>query len=58
MNEKQDQFGEQEVCTVINRYRHLPARELQAGMIEAARQFRGAAEQHDDITIVVVKSNR
>jgi len=58
MNEIQEQFGEEEICAILNRTRHLPAGDIQSEMITAVQHFRGDAEQHDDITVVVVKSHQ
>lgn len=56
MNEDQAQLGEQTVCDVIQANRHRSAQELQDQLLSLAHNFRGSAEQHDDITIVVVKT--
>jgi sigma-B regulation protein RsbU (phosphoserine phosphatase) len=56
MNDKQMQLGEDTICNIIQTYRNQTARELQNQLISAAEKFRGSADQHDDITIVVVKT--
>ncbi len=56
MNERQEELGEQAIRALIQSHRASPASEIQNGLIETARHFQGEAEQHDDITIVVVRS--
>jgi len=55
MNEQMLDFGEERVLEVVRLKRNLPAVELQHSLLEATEQFRGSAEQHDDLTLVVVK---
>jgi sigma-B regulation protein RsbU (phosphoserine phosphatase) len=55
MNEQKSQFGEDAVFNLVQSKRSLPARDLRTSLIEEVRQFQGTAEQHDDMTLVVVK---
>jgi phosphoserine phosphatase RsbU/P len=55
MNEQQHQFGEDTIGNIIKSSKTLTAGELQSTLIDAVRQFQGSADQHDDITSVVVK---
>jgi sigma-B regulation protein RsbU (phosphoserine phosphatase) len=56
MNEEGIQFGEENICSILNSHHGIPASALQQTVVAAAEKYRGTAEQHDDITIVVVKS--
>lgn len=56
MNPQGVQFGEDAVSEIVKRRRALPASALQQTIITAVEEFRGACEQHDDLTMVVVKS--
>lgn len=55
MDTQQQQFGEEAICDLVRINRNLPAREIQRSVIQAVERFKGEAEQHDDITLVVVK---
>ena len=56
MNERDLQFGEETVFDIVKSKRHLTAQELQRTILTSVEEFRGAAEQNDDLTLVVVKS--
>jgi sigma-B regulation protein RsbU (phosphoserine phosphatase) len=56
MNERNVQFGEETVYDIVSAKRSLSAKELQRTILTSVEEFRGAAEQHDDLTLVVVKS--
>jgi len=55
MNGKGVQFGEEAVSDVVKTRRNLPASALQQMILTAVEEFRGPAEQHDDLTMVLVK---
>ncbi len=55
MNLDQVQLGEDAVRDVLLRRRHLPANQIQQSVMTVAEEFRGRAQQHDDLTLVVVK---
>jgi serine phosphatase RsbU (regulator of sigma subunit) len=55
MNEQQDQFGEETICRFVEEHRNMQAMELQDQLMRSVKQFQGSAEQHDDITWVLVK---
>jgi serine phosphatase RsbU (regulator of sigma subunit) len=57
MNEQQEQFGEDTIYDFIKANKKLTAEQLQRSLIHSAQQFQGSADQHDDITFVVVKYN-
>ncbi|MGA3288557.1 MAG: SpoIIE family protein phosphatase [Bacteroidota bacterium] len=56
MNEKQQQLGEDAIVDVLKANRLLSAKKIQQAILTAVEKFRGTAEQHDDVTMVVVKS--
>jgi serine phosphatase RsbU (regulator of sigma subunit) len=55
MNKKKQQLGEQAVVNILKTKRHLSAEEIQNEILARVKEFRGSAEQHDDVTMVVVK---
>lgn len=56
MNEHMMEFGEDRVLELVRSKRNVTAVELQHALIQATEEFRGTAEQHDDLTLVVVKT--
>ena len=57
MNERRQQFGEDAICSLIAAVRAHPAGAIQQSILTAVKEFQGTAEQHDDVTIVVVKTH-
>lgn len=57
MNEGMSQFGEDAVFDIVKQKRGLSARELQRTILKSVEDFRGMAEQNDDLTVVVVKAS-
>ena len=57
MNERNAQFGEETVYDIVQAKRGLTAEQLQHTILTSVEEFRGAAEQNDDLTVVVVKSS-
>ncbi len=57
MNEEQVLFGEDTICNLVETNRKRTSSELQDELMRSVQQFQGSAEQHDDITFVVVKFN-
>ena len=57
MNERKAQFGEETVYDIVKSKRSLTSEQLQHTILESVEEFRGAAEQNDDLTVVVVKSS-
>ncbi|MBI3193911.1 MAG: SpoIIE family protein phosphatase, partial [Ignavibacteriae bacterium] len=55
MNDQQVLFGEDTICNLVETNRKQSASELQEELMRSVQQFQGSAEQHDDITFVVVK---
>ena len=58
MNDTKEQLGEEAIIDILNRNRHLSAERIQQAILRAVGKFRGSAEQHDDVTMVVVKVRR
>ena len=54
-NEAEEEFGEERLLQVIQRHRHQNSYQLRKEIIAAVEQFRGEAEQQDDITLIVIK---
>lgn len=57
MDANKNQFGEETVHTIVKSGRGLPAEDLQRSILASVEQFRGGAEPHDDLTLVVVKTS-
>lgn len=57
MNPGNLQLGEEAVREVLLKRRHLSAEQIQHSLMTVAEEFRGSAQQHDDLTLVVVKVN-
>ena len=55
MNVQGVQFGEESVSQLVKDKRGLSAPALQHTILTAVEEFRGEAERHDDLTMVVVK---
>jgi sigma-B regulation protein RsbU (phosphoserine phosphatase) len=55
-NEKGEMWDEETVEQILKGSKDLPARELIERLIAAADEFAGAAEQADDMTVVVLKA--
>lgn len=58
MNERKQQLGEEAIFDMVSAKRHLSASELQRSILTTVEEFQGSAEQHDDLTLVIVKSHR
>ena len=56
MNRHGKEFGEETVSDLVKEKRSLASAELQQVVVTAAEEFRGEAEQNDDLTVVVVKA--
>ena len=55
MNEQFDCFGEQRLGSVIEQYAHLPFDQLRSYILAELRAFSGAADQHDDMTMILLR---
>jgi sigma-B regulation protein RsbU (phosphoserine phosphatase) len=57
MNEKKKQLGEKAIVNLLKTKRHQSSWEIEQAILTTVEEFRGSAEQHDDVTMVVVKAN-
>jgi serine phosphatase RsbU (regulator of sigma subunit) len=55
MNEAFDCFGEERLAQVIEQYAHLPFDQLKSYILAELRAFAGGADQHDDMTMILMK---
>jgi sigma-B regulation protein RsbU (phosphoserine phosphatase) len=55
MNKRLEEFGEDRLCATVQKYAQGSAAEIMDGVFAEMKQFVGKAQQHDDMTIVVVK---
>ena len=55
MNEKNQQLGENAVLEILKTNRRFSAERIQQEILSTVERFRGSAEQHDDVTMVLVK---
>jgi phosphoserine phosphatase RsbU/P len=51
-----DEFGETRLTSLLFASRHLPAAELCARILDAVRRHRGARQDQDDVTALVIKA--
>ena len=55
MNEAFDCFGEHRLAQVVEQYAHLPFDQLRSYILAELRAFAGAADPHDDMTMILMK---
>lgn len=55
MNEAFECFGESRLATVVEQYAHLPFDQLRSYILAELRAFAGGADQHDDMTMILMK---
>lgn len=55
MNEANEEFGETQLVEAIRRHRHKPAKDIINGICDDVTAFTKGWQQHDDMTMVVVK---
>jgi len=55
MNEAFDCYGEARLSKVIEQYAHLPFDQLRSYILAELRAFAGSADQHDDMTMVLMR---
>jgi sigma-B regulation protein RsbU (phosphoserine phosphatase) len=55
MNETFDCFGENRLSQLIEQYGDLPFEQLREKIVAEVRRFAGAASQHDDMTMILLK---
>jgi len=57
MDNEREQFGEEAVLQLARRHSGRTSSDLQKSLLDAVRAFQGTAEQHDDVTMVIVKTD-
>jgi len=55
MNEADDCFGEERLGALVAEHAHLPSDELRERVLRDIASFVGAAPQHDDMTMILLK---
>ena len=55
MNEAFECFGEARLAQVVEQYAHLPFDQLRSYILAELRAFAGGADQHDDMTMILMK---
>jgi sigma-B regulation protein RsbU (phosphoserine phosphatase) len=55
MNEESDLYGEERLSELLAEHAHLPSDELRERVLGDVEAFVGGAEQHDDMTIVLLR---
>ncbi len=55
MNEAFECYGEQRLAKVLEQYSHLPFEQLRSFIFADLRAFAGTADQHDDMTMILLK---
>ena len=55
MNESFDCFGEERLARVVEQYAHLPFDQLRSYILAELRTFAAGADQHDDMTMILMK---
>jgi serine phosphatase RsbU (regulator of sigma subunit) len=55
MNEAFDCFGEHRLAQVVEQYAHLPFDQLRSYILAELRAFASGADQHDDMTMILMK---
>jgi sigma-B regulation protein RsbU (phosphoserine phosphatase) len=55
MNEAFDCFGEARLAQVVEQYAHLPFDQLRSYILAELRAFAAGADQHDDMTMILMK---
>jgi serine phosphatase RsbU (regulator of sigma subunit)/type III secretory pathway component EscS len=56
MNPDRELYGEDRLKALAEQHRHLDPEPLRDAILESARDFRGAAEPHDDMTLLILKA--
>jgi sigma-B regulation protein RsbU (phosphoserine phosphatase) len=55
MNLQRQQFGEDRLLELLAEHRDEPAKTIAEAVLTAVHEFAGQAQQHDDITLLIVK---
>lgn len=56
MDNEKNEFGEENLKRIISKYSHLPAVELHKLILSSLKIFSNGAQQHDDITFIILKT--
>jgi serine phosphatase RsbU (regulator of sigma subunit) len=56
MNSQRQLLGEEAIVEILKNQRRAPAEKIQEAILAQVDSFRGSAEQHDDVTMAVIKS--
>ena len=57
MNVIFQEYGEENIKRVLKNYADKPAEEIKTALLRSLDAFRGNADQHDDVTFVILKAN-
>ena len=55
MNQEQELFGEARLSRIVEEHGHLRSAELRERILREVESFVGPADQHDDLTLILVK---
>jgi hypothetical protein len=55
MNERKEEFGPERLEAIVAQQSHLSASEIMSQIQHEVREFTGATEQHDDMTMIIIK---
>jgi sigma-B regulation protein RsbU (phosphoserine phosphatase) len=55
MNRDSDLFGEARLSQIVTEHGHLDAAELRERILREVEAFVGSADQHDDMTMILIK---
>jgi adenylate cyclase len=55
MNSRMDLYGSQRLASVVSRTRHLGAKDILKAIAGDVKKFESGSEQHDDMTVIVIK---
>jgi sigma-B regulation protein RsbU (phosphoserine phosphatase) len=58
MNDANDLFGDQRLSRIIEEHGHLESGELRERILREIEAFVGGADQHDDMTMILIKIER
>jgi sigma-B regulation protein RsbU (phosphoserine phosphatase) len=58
MNDAQDLFGESRLSQIVQEHGHLASGELRERILREIEAFVGTADQHDDMTMILIKVER
>ena len=58
MNDANDLFGDHRLSRIIEEHGHLESGELRERILREIEAFVGTADQHDDMTMILIKIER